>query len=142
MSYYGLGTEEAILLSLYTAASGITGIKFVDYQRIQASGVNPELYPGVFINSLRTDKKKLLKNVFKNTFGVALVCWVWATAEGTLGTQMNAFFELVKTALLADTNRNSNAYETLIQSVATDGGSRYPQGMAVVSLTITYFSRN
>lgn len=141
-AFYGVGTEEGVLASLKTALDAVAGIKFVDYQRIQASGVNPEMYPGAYINSLRTDKKKLLKDLFKNTYGVAIVGWVWATAEGTLGTQMNAFFELVKNAVLVDTTRGSNAYDTVLQSISTDGGSRYPQGMGVFQLTITYFSVN
>jgi hypothetical protein len=140
--YYGKGTEEGVLANLYSALwpTGVAGIKFVDWQRIYDSGITPDRYPGVFINHIRTDKKRLLKNVVKNTMANALVCWVWAADNENLGTKLNAFITAVRNAVAADPTRGNNAYNTVIQSVTTDGGSRHPQGMGIISLVITYFS--
>ena len=138
--YYGKGTEEGILGNLYTVINNISGIKFVDWQKIYDSGITPDRYPGVFINHIRTDKKRLLKNIIKNTMAVALVSWVWATDIENLGTKMNDFITSIRDAVAADPTRSNNAYNTVIQAVTTDGGSRHPQGMGIISLVITYFS--
>lgn len=139
MSYYGVGTEEAILNDLYVQISSITGINFVDYQRIQASGISPDMYPGCFINAVRTDKKRLLKDIVRNNLAVALVGWVWATDDEDLLTKLNTFINSVRAKVIADPYRNSNALNTAIRSITTDGGSRHPQGQFVTILEIVYF---
>lgn len=138
--YYGLGTKEEILSNLGTVLNTVTGIKFVDYQRVRASGASIDKYPGTYINDVTVDKERLLKDLVKNTFGVALVCWVWAATDEDLATVLNAFMELVKSKIMADPTRGSKAYDTAIESVGTDGGSRHPQGQAIVSLAIVFYS--
>lgn len=142
MSYYGKGTHEEIMTNLGTVCLAITGIKFVDYQRVYDAGINYERCPGVFINHIRTDKKKILKNVFRNEMSIAIVGWVWA-AEGTsLGTILNTFIEQVKTAIITDPTRGSKAYTTEPQYVQTDGGSIHPQGQFIAIFDVVYFSVN
>ncbi len=146
--YRGLGTKEGILTSLDTAISVITGIAYVDWQRSDLTGIDPDRYPGVFINDLRTDRIQLLGDIWKNTFTVALVGFVWAQGEGeeegvdkeNLGTVLNTFITAVKTAVLADISRNSNAYDTDIEVIATDAGSKHPQGQFIMSLVILFYS--
>ena len=75
MAYYGIGSKEAILAQLDTVLNTIVGIKFVDYQRVLSSGIGPEKYPGVFINDVSTDKERLLKDLYRNSFGCSFVCW-------------------------------------------------------------------
>lgn len=138
--YYGLGTKEEILADIDTQLRTITGIKFVDYQKTRSSGASADKYPGAFINDVGTDKERLLKDLVRNTFGVSLVCWVWATVDEDLMTVMNAFVEIVKNKVMVDPTRGSKAYDTLIESLRTDGGSRHPQGQTVVNLAIIYYS--
>ena len=66
--YRGLGTKEAILTSLDTAISAISGIAYVDWQRSDPLGIDPDRYPGVFINDLRTDRIQLLGDIWKNNY--------------------------------------------------------------------------
>jgi len=141
--YYGLGTAEEILANLYSVLTGITGtwkLEFCDYQRVEASGVNPEDYPGVYINNLRIDKERLLKNLVRNVFTVVLVGWMWASEDGKLATEMNDFIEKVKDTVMLDPYRNSKAYDTQIKIIATDAGSRYPQGQFLLTMEITFYS--
>jgi len=138
--YYGKGTEVEILQNLYDQIHAISGVKFVDFQRIASSGIDPTRYPGGYINSVRTDKQGLLKDIVRNTFAVAIVGWVWATESQDLITQLNLFINSVKTAIMADTTRGSKALSTAIRSITTDGGSRHPQGQFVFILDITYYS--
>jgi len=140
MAYYGLGTKEEILKNIDTQLNTITGIKFVDYQRVLASDIGPEKYPGSFINDVSTDKEKLLKDLSRNFFGCSLVCWVWATTEEDLATKLNAFLVTVKGKIMADPTRGSKAYDTIIENISTDGGSRWPQGMAVMNTLIVFYS--
>jgi len=138
--YYGLGTKEKILKNIDTQLNAIEGIKFVDYQRVLASGVGPEKYPGSFINDVSTDKERLLKDLYRNVFGCSLVCWVWATKEEKLATKMNAFEVIVRGKIMADPTRGKQAYDTVIENVSTDGGSRWPQGMTIFNTAIVYYS--
>jgi len=140
MGYYGLGSKEGILADLKTQLDTISGIKFVDYQRIRASGIGPDKYPGIFVNDASTEQERMLKDLVRNVFGVQLVCWCWATGENTLGTQMNAFSVTIKGKIMADPYRNSNAYDTIIENISTDSGSRNPQGMIVINLAIPFYS--
>lgn len=146
--YRGLGTKEGILTSLDTAISAISGIAYVDWQRSDLTGIDPDRYPGVFINDLRTDRIQLLADVWKNNYTVVLVGFVWAQGEGEdegvpeekLGTILNTFITAVKTAVLADISRNSNAYDTDIEVIVTDAGSKHPQGQFIMTLAILFYS--
>jgi len=140
MPYYGLGTKEGILANIDTVLNTIDGIKFVDYQRILASGIGPEKYPGSFINDVSTDKERLLKDLYRNVFGCSLVCWVWATVDEKLATKMNAFEVIVRGKIMADPTRGDKAYDTVIENISTDGGSRHPQGMTILNTAIVYYS--
>lgn len=138
--YRGLGTKEEILKSLDTAISGITGIAYVDWQRSDPTGIDPSRYPGVFINDLRIDRVQLLGDIWRNNYTVALVGFVWAEDDENLGTILNTFITAVKTAVLADITRNSNAYDTDVEIIATDAGSKHPQGEFIMSLLILFYS--
>jgi len=140
MAYYGTGTKEEILTNLDTVIRTIDGIKFVDYQKIRAAGASPDKYPGVYINDAATDKERLLKDLVRNIFGVQLVCWVWAKADEDLITKQNAFIEEVKDKVMTDPTRGNKAYDTVIENVTTDAGSRHPQGQAVVNMAIIFYS--
>jgi len=104
MALYKLSTKEAILLNLETAINGISGINFVDWQRVYDQGITEDRYPFVFINDLRIDKVKMLKNITKNEFMVGLASGVWAVEiDGVmenLGTKLNTFMESLKMLLL------------------------------------------
>jgi len=139
MSYYGRGTEQEILQDLYNKINAITGIKFVDFQRIATSGVDPDRYPGCFINSVRTDKQQLLKDIVRNTLAVAIVGWIWATEAQDLITELNLFINSIKTAVMLDPTRGSKALSTIIRSETHDGGSRHPQAQFVMILDIVYY---
>jgi len=139
-TYFGLGTTEAILTDLYTQIAAISGMQTVDWQRAEDKEADIENYPGVYINYRDIERKKLLKDLFKNTFTVILVGWVWVAEGGDLGTAINTLILNLRTAVLADPYRNSNAYDTEVRFIATDGGSRYPQGQMIMDLMITFFS--
>ena len=140
MGYFGTGTKEEILANLDTVLRTISGIKFVDYQKIRASGASVDKYPGIFINDAATDKERLLKDLVRNIFGVQLVCWVWAKADEDLITKQNVFMETIKDKVMADPTRGSKAYDTVIENVTTDAGSRHPQGQAIVNMAIIFYS--
>jgi hypothetical protein len=140
MSYYGFGTKELILTSLYNAAMAIPSIGFVDWQRIYDSSIGPERYPGIYVNDLREDRTQILKDIARVDFSVAIVGWVWALDNENLGTKLNTFITATKTAFRTDPTRGSQAYDTAIESITTDGGNRHPQGMFVMSLRIPFFS--
>lgn len=140
-SYYGKGTTEGILASLYAQINSITGIGFVDYQRAYNSGITKDKYPGCFINYIRVDKVQVLKDIVKNNpFTVGLVLWVWADEGEDLGTVLNTFIEAVKDKVRTDPNQDNNAYSTNITVIETDSGSKFPQGMAIMMLEIVFFS--
>ena len=136
---YERSTETEILQGLYDRIDAIPGIAFVDFQRIAASGIDPTRYPGIFINSVRTDKTGLLKDIVRNSFAVAIVGFVWATETQDLITQLNLFIDSIKTAIMAD-SYGGEAWSTAIRSITTDGGSRHPQGQFVMILDVLYFS--
>ena len=138
--YRGLGTKEEVLKSLDVAISAITGIKYVDWQRSDPTGIDPDRYPGVFINDLRTDRVQLLGDIWKNNYVVALVGFVYVDEGQNLGTELNTFITAVKTAVLTDISRNSNAYDTDIEVIVTDAGSKHPQGEFIMTLAILFYS--
>lgn len=140
MSYYGRGTKELILTDLHTQISAISGIKFVDWQRVYDSSVTPERHPGCFINDVRTDKQMICSNIVRNIFTVGIVGWVWAGSNENLGTVMNTFLSSIETAIMTDQTRNSQAYSTSIEIIETDSGSSHPQGQFIMMLKILYFS--
>lgn len=140
MSYYGLGTVEEILKDLYTQIDAITGMKTVDWQRAADMGADMEKYPGVYINYRDVERKKLLKDLFENTFTVILVGWVKVAVDGDLGTAVNTLILDLRTAVLADPYRNSNAYDTEVRFIATDAGSRHPLGQMIMDLMIVFYS--
>jgi len=138
--YYGKGSKEAILSNLGSELGEITGIQFVDYQRVYNSGIDKDKYPGVFINDLRTDKTRVLKDVVRNIFTVGIVGFVWVDDDEDLATELNSFMESVKDKLMEDNTRSSNAYDTRITTIETDAGSRHPQGVFIIILEILFFS--
>jgi len=142
MPYYGLGSEEAIFADLYTQVSTITRLKTIDWQRAARMEADQSRYPGVYINYLDVEKTKLLKDLFENVLSVALVAWVWAGDRENLGTLMNTMIDDLEAAVIADPYRDSNAYDTEIRIVATDGGSQHPQGQVIMNLVITFYSED
>jgi len=140
--YYGPGTKEEILKDIDTQLNTIEGIKFIDYQRVLSSGIGPEKYPGAFINDVSTDKERLLKDLSRNIFGCSLVCWVMAAKDEDLATKMNAFVVIVKGKIMKDPTRGKKAYDTVIESISTDGGSRWPQGMTILNTAIVFYSED
>lgn len=141
---YKRGTKEAILLNLETAVNGIAGVAFVDWQRVYDQSLQKDKYPFVFINDVRTDKTKLLKDITKNELMVGLVGGVWGIEiDGVMencGTKMNTFVEALKDAAIADRSRNGEAYTTNMDVIETDAGNRYPQAIFVIMLNIIFFS--
>lgn len=141
---YKRGTKEAILLNLETAVNGVSGVSFVDWQRVYDQNLQKDRYPFVFINDVRVDKTKMLKDITKNNFMVGLVAGVWGEeTDGVMenmGTKMNTFMEALKDAVIADRSRNGEAYTTNMDVVETDAGNRYPQAIFVIMLTIIFFS--
>lgn len=140
MATYGKGTKEEIMNHLGTAMSAITGIKFVEYQKKYDSDMKANKCPGVYINDVRIDKEKILEDVVKNTFQVGIVGFVYALSGQVLSTVLNTFMEQVKDAVIGDRSRGGKAYDTKIILIETDAGSRYPQGMFVVMLSVVFFS--
>ena len=138
--YYGLGSTEAILDDLYAQIDAIPSVKTVDWQRAKDMGADREKYPGVYINYRDIEKTKLLKDLFKNIFTVILVGWEYVAEDGDLGTAMNTLISNLETAVLADPYRDSNAYDTEIRFIATDAGSRHPQGQLIMDLMIIFYS--
>ena len=145
MAYYGLGTKTAILQDIYNKVSTISkangynnDISLVDWQRLVASA-NRDDYPGCFINDVRLEKTKLLKDLYKNLFIVELVGFVW-DETGNLETTLNSFIEDVAKAMMSDPTRNNNAFDTVITAVDTDVGTYNPQGAFLMILRIIFFS--
>lgn len=141
---YKRGTKEAILLNIETAINAISGIGFVDWQRVYDQSITKDRYPFMFINDVRTDKTKMLKNITKNLFMVGLVGGVWGEeVDGVmenLGTKLNTFVESIKDSVIADRTRNGEAYTTNITVIETDAGNRWPQAIFVLMLEIIFFS--
>lgn len=144
MATYKRGTKEAILLNLETAVNTVSGIQFVDWQRVYDQHLTKDRYPFTFINDVRIDKTKMLKDITKNTFMVGLVAGVWGVeVDGVMenvGTKMNTFMEALKDVVIADRSRNGEAYTTNMDVIETDAGNRYPQAIFVIMLDITFFS--
>lgn len=140
MSYYGKGTKENIMNYLGTTLNTITGIKFVEYQKGYDSGLTVNRCPGCYVNDVRVDKIRILKDVVKNTFQVGILGFVWAQNDENLSTILNAFMEQVKDKVVTDPTCNNNAYDSRTLIIETDAGSRHPQGMFVMMLEIIYFS--
>ena len=69
---YKRGTKEAILLNIETAINAVSGISFVDWQRVYDQSITKDRYPFMFINDVRTDKTKMLSDITKNQFIVGL----------------------------------------------------------------------
>ena len=141
---YKRGTKEAILLNIETAINAVSGISFVDWQRVYDQSITKDRYPFMFINDVRTDKTKMLSDITKNQFIVGLVGGVWAEeVDGVmenLGTKLNTFIEAVKDAVVADRSRNAEAYTTNIMVVETDAGNRWPQAIFVMMVDVIFFS--
>jgi len=144
MTLYKRGTKEAILLNLETAINAVSGIGFVDWQRVYDQSITKDRYPFMFINDARVDKVKMLKDITKNTFMVGLVGGVWGEeVDGVmenLGTKLNTFSEAVKDAVVADRSRGGEAYTTDISVIETDSGNRWPKAIFVIMLDIIFFS--
>jgi len=140
MATYGKGTKEEIMNNLGAAILAITGIKFVEYQKVYDSDMKANRCPGCYINDVRVDKEKILDDVVKNVFQIGIVGFVYARGSEILSTILNTFMEQVKDASIADRTRGGNAYDTKVLLIETDAGSRYPQGMFVVMLEIIFFS--
>jgi len=140
MATYKTATKEAILTNIETAINTIAGIQFVDWQRIYDQGIDKTRCPGCYINDIRTDKTKLLRDITKNEFLVGIVGFVWADEGESLGTVLNTFMEAIKDAVILDRSRNGNAYTTNIEVIETDMGSRHPQGTFAMKLNVIFFS--
>lgn len=140
MPTYGKGTKEEIINHLGIAMLAITGIKFVEYQKVYDSDMKANRCPGCYVNDVRIDKEKILDDVVKNIFQVGIVGFVYAKSGEILSTILNIFMEQVKDAVILDRSRGGKAYDTKIILIETDAGSRYPQGMFVCMLEIIFYS--
>jgi len=140
MAIYKRSTKEIIMGDLDTAIRAIPGIAYVDWQRAYDQGVTRDRYPGSFINDIRVDKEKLLKDITKNLWAVGLVGFVWAGEDENLGTVQNTFIEAMKDAVVSDRSRDGNAYTTNIELIETDMGNRHPQGVFSMPITIVFWS--
>jgi len=142
MALYKVTTKEAVMLNLETALNTVTGIQFVDWQRIYNQAIDKDKYPGCYLNDIRVDKTKMLSDITKNNWSIGIIGWIWAdeTLSENVGTKLNTFYELIKDAIVLDRSRNSNVYTTNIDAIMVDPGSHFPQGMFSMLLTIIFYS--
>lgn len=138
--YYGKGSKEEIINYLGTVLDGITGIRFVEYQKSYDSAMTKNRCPGCYVNDVRVDKTKILKDIVKNVFTVGVIGFVYAGSGEVLSTVLNVFMELVKDKIVLDPTCGNEAYDSRTTIIETDAGSRYPQGMFVQMLEIIFFS--
>lgn len=137
---YKKTTKETIMGKIGTAVSGVSGIVYYDYQRQYDQAINKAKAPGCFINDLIVEKQTLLSDITRNELTVGIVAWVHVEDNENVGTQLNAFVELIQTALTTDRTLGGEAYYLIIEDISTDGGNRHPQGVAVMTLVVTFFS--
>lgn len=140
MTTYVKTTKEAVMTALGAKFSAISGIAFVDYQRVYDQGIDKARCPGVYLNDVRIDKEKLLSDITKNEFTIGVVGFVWAEDDENLATILNTFLESCKDAVISDRSLGGIVYTTNIDVIETDGGNRHPQGMFVMMLLVTFFS--
>jgi len=138
--YFGKGSQEEIINYLGQTLLTITGIKFVEYQRVYDSGLTVNRCPGCYVNSVRIDKTKILKDIVRNIFTVGIVGFVWAKGTEKLSTVLHAFTEQMKDKIVVDSTCGNKAYDSRVLIIENDAGSRYPQGMVVIMSEIIFFS--
>lgn len=137
---YKLSSREVIMEKMDTAVRAIPGIAYVDWQRAYDMGITRERHPGCYINDIRVDKEKLLKDITKNLWSIGIIGFVWADDGESLGTVQNTFTELVKDAIISNRTWDGEVYTTNIILIETDWGNRHPQGMFSMMLQVAFWS--
>ncbi len=137
---YTKTTKEAIINTIGAAMESIPGILYVEYQKQYDQDIDKSKCPGLFVNDLRIDKTKMLKDITRNDFTIGLVGFVWAETGENLSTIMNTFLETIKDKLTVDRTWGGTVYTTNIDVIETDGGSKHPQGIFVIMTTVRFFS--
>jgi len=140
MTIYVKTTKELIMQKLGVKFNAISGIQFVDFQRIYNQGITKDRCPGVYLNDVRIDKEKLLSDITKNEFTIGVVGFIHVDDGDDLATSLNTFLEACKDAVIADRSLAGTVYTINIDVIETDGGNRHPQGMFVMMVLVTFFS--
>lgn len=144
-NYYGLGAKATIILNVSALIKpGITGVVFVDYQRVYDSSIGPEKMPGAFVNDVVEEKEKILSNVFKNKLQIGVVGWTRAeTVDGVdenLWAKMNTFAQAIISKIDADPSIGNQCLSATCSRITTDSGARFPVGIFVIIIEVVYFS--
>ena len=127
------------------------GITDVDYQKADVNGdwSNHQIW----VNYIRNDKTKLLKNIYKNVVVFHIISIFSSfitgdidTAVASMATLTDDRNEVVKAALVSDPQFNNLVRKSEITSELTDGGyyandSVNPKSVTIITLSLEYYTR-
>jgi hypothetical protein len=134
-------TPEQIGASLETALKSIVGVnKLQRVDRQHHEDFDNYAYPSGYINDVRRDITRVLKNVLKvvHTFDII----VFGRSEGgDLATLLNTLMDDSCAAIIADPTRGGIAYNTRVLRTDTDEGFYEPVYVAAIMVEVHYLAR-
>lgn len=134
-------TAEQIGENLRTTMLGIVGVnnpKRVDRQHHE--DFNNYAYPSCYINDVRRDITRILKDVIlvKHTFDII----IFGRSEGgDMATLLNSLIDDSCGAIISDPTRGGFAYDTRIIRIDTDEGYYEPVYVAALAVEVYYLAR-
>lgn len=128
----------SLVLALKPGIVGNNALQRVDRQH--AEDFNNAEYPSAFVNDVRREITRVLKDVVRVVHSFDIVVFN-RSEEGDLATKINSLINDTSEALINDPTRGGIAYNTRIIRVVTDGGAYEPIYVAAFEVEVYYLAR-
>lgn len=138
-----MSIRENIASNLVTTISGITSpaVKKVSRQPFPIDELSQQQYPAVLVQTIEETKEdQELGSGAKTRLAnleFAITGYV-KTNEDNIDTARNNLASAIETELESDITRGSNALDTEVVSIETDGGSLFPYGAVIITIRVIY----
>ncbi|MBW2037190.1 MAG: hypothetical protein JRI41_06895 [Deltaproteobacteria bacterium] len=132
-------TREEVAVGIVNAISTVSALQLVERQHQEiTSNVS---YPLAYVNEVREERTRLLKDVIKVSAQFAIVVADKSDDGSDMSTILNTLVASVAIALLEDLTLDSKVYNLKVSAIDTDEGFLAPYCVGVMTVRVDYYSQ-
>ncbi len=132
-------TREEVATGIVNAISTVSSLQLVERQHQEIT--DDITYPVAYVNEVREERTRLLKDVIKVDAQFAIVVAGKSDDGSDMSTILNSLVASVSAALLSDLTLGGKVYNLRVTAIDTDEGFLAPYCVGVMTVRVEYYSQ-